>query len=315
MTMAVTLAGCSEGTDALQTPDTAAATANNGLISQKNFSMVFSELQPAFLDIETGLFTEVTSDVTIRIGDNNNQLITGPKTVFFQTEWGLIEPSCETDTDGSCTVTWRSGNTFDMPINYKNTITAYSSNGQESFLDLDGNGRYNDGDTFTDLDEPYVDNNESGVFDAGDKIIDTINGVDLTGTNALHDLPDGKYNGPNCSHSTDCSPVLSVSTVWTDGFMQVTGANLYTVGGTVSGLAGTMTIQNNGRDDLIVDANGSFTFATSGNPGDFYSVTISAQPATRTCTVTDNATGLIGRNQDGSILIGGNITNIVIVCI
>ena len=37
----------------------------------------------------------------------------------------------------------------------------------------------------------------------------------------------------------------------------------FTVGGTVSGLSGTVVLQDNGGDDLSVTANGSFTFATT----------------------------------------------------
>ncbi len=37
----------------------------------------------------------------------------------------------------------------------------------------------------------------------------------------------------------------------------------YTVGGTVSGLTGTVTIQNNSSDNLAISSDGSFTFATT----------------------------------------------------
>ncbi|MGB5264992.1 MAG: hypothetical protein WBN30_00275, partial [Polyangiales bacterium] len=36
----------------------------------------------------------------------------------------------------------------------------------------------------------------------------------------------------------------------------------YSIGGTVSGLDGTVVLLNNGADDLSVSANGAFTFAT-----------------------------------------------------
>ena len=39
-------------------------------------------------------------------------------------------------------------------------------------------------------------------------------------------------------------------------------ANTYTVGGTISGLSGTGVLEDNGRDDLSISANGLFTFAT-----------------------------------------------------
>ncbi|MCS6972224.1 MAG: hypothetical protein NZL89_04295, partial [Leptospiraceae bacterium] len=41
------------------------------------------------------------------------------------------------------------------------------------------------------------------------------------------------------------------------------GEPLYTVGGTVTGLSGTLVLQNNGGDDLILTADGNFTFATA----------------------------------------------------
>ena len=40
-------------------------------------------------------------------------------------------------------------------------------------------------------------------------------------------------------------------------------AAAYSVGGSASGLSGTVVLQDNGGDDLSVSANGSFTFATS----------------------------------------------------
>ena len=52
----------------------------------------------------------------------------------------------------------------------------------------------------------------------------------------------------------------------------------YSVGGTVSGLSGTVVLQDNGGDDLSVSANGSFTFATKLADGSAYSVTVQDQP-------------------------------------
>src|SRR5271155_458085 len=64
----------------------------------------------------------------------------------------------------------------------------------------------------------------------------------------------------------------------------------YTIGGTVSGLAAgeTVTLQDNGKDNLPVNANGSFTFATSIASGGTYAVTVFAAPTNpaQTCVVT-----------------------------
>ncbi len=80
--------------------------------------------------------------------------------------------------------------------------------------------------------------------------------------------------------------------------------NTYTVGGTVSGLSGTVTLQNNGTNSTPISSNGSFTFSTPIAEGSTYSVTVSTQPATQTCTVS-NGSGTMG---------GANVTNVTVTC-
>jgi len=79
----------------------------------------------------------------------------------------------------------------------------------------------------------------------------------------------------------------------------------FSVGGTVSGLTGTVTLQNNGADDLAVAGNGSFTFATAIVNGGAYDVTVSGQPAGQTCSVG---------NGNGTIA-GANVTNVTVTCV
>ena len=70
-------------------------------------------------------------------------------------------------------------------------------------------------------------------------------------------------------------------------------AAVYSVGGTVSGLSGTVVLQDNGGDDLSVSANGSFTFATSLAGGAGYSVTVETNPSGQSCLVS-NGSGTVG---------------------
>ncbi|MEZ5457780.1 MAG: hypothetical protein R3E65_00215 [Steroidobacteraceae bacterium] len=80
----------------------------------------------------------------------------------------------------------------------------------------------------------------------------------------------------------------------------------YTLGGTVSRLAGSeLVLQNNGGSNLTVSANGSFSFAGSVNAGTAYSVTVQTQPSnpTQTCTVAN-----------GSGTANANVTNISVTC-
>jgi hypothetical protein len=79
--------------------------------------------------------------------------------------------------------------------------------------------------------------------------------------------------------------------------------NSYTIGGSVSGLSGTLVLQNNGADDLSVTG-GSFTFATRIADGEAYDV-----------TVKDNPTGQICRiDNDAGAVAGGNVTNVAVTC-
>ncbi len=81
-------------------------------------------------------------------------------------------------------------------------------------------------------------------------------------------------------------------------------ANTATVGGTVSGLIGTVVLQDNGGDSLTISANGGFTFATLVATGSPYSVTVLTQPTRQTCTVANGA----------GTMAGTNITNVTVSC-
>jgi hypothetical protein len=60
-----------------------------------------------------------------------------------------------------------------------------------------------------------------------------------------------------------------------------------TIGGSISGLVGTVVLQNNGSDKLSLSANGTFTFATAVASGQSYAVTVLTQPSGPDCSVTD----------------------------
>src|ERR1700729_969312 len=63
----------------------------------------------------------------------------------------------------------------------------------------------------------------------------------------------------------------------------------YSVGGTVSGLSGTVVLQDNGGDNVSVSANGSFTFPTSLASGAGYNVTVKSYPSGQTCTLANGS--------------------------
>src|SRR5437867_2990156 len=80
--------------------------------------------------------------------------------------------------------------------------------------------------------------------------------------------------------------------------------NTFTVGGTISGLSGTVVLRNNGGNDLTVSADGSFTFSAPVAQGSPYAVTVLTQPAGQSCSVA-NGTGTLA---------GANVTNVTVTC-
>ena len=104
----------------------------------------------------------------------------------------------------------------------------------------------------------------------------------------------------------------------TNGSGTIAGANVtnvavacvtktFTVGGAVSGLAGSgLQLHNNAGDTLNVTQNGSFTFATALASGAGYAISITANPTSpiQQCALT-NGSGTVG---------GSNVTNAAIAC-
>ncbi len=82
----------------------------------------------------------------------------------------------------------------------------------------------------------------------------------------------------------------------------------FTVGGTLTGFAGNVVLQNNGGDDLLITSNGPFTFPTALSDGSAYNVTVASEPEGSDCIIL-NGSGVINRSNvtDVSVDCGSNI--------
>lgn len=78
----------------------------------------------------------------------------------------------------------------------------------------------------------------------------------------------------------------------------------YSVGGTVSGLSGTLQLALNGASPATLTANGAFAFAVPVADGLGYAVTVLAQPAGQACTVA----------QGSGTVMGGNVASVTVTC-
>lgn len=221
---------------------------STGLADQNSFSLSRSAFNVHALNFDGN---EV--DVTVFLADHFNNPVPDGTAVNFIAEGGSIEPSCVTK-NGRCDVIWRSQNprpftaesyansilakcdggrpcpfgiinndlSIDRPLGGRATITAYAV-GQESFSDLNGNGRFDLGEFYSayDLSEAFTDHNEDGVYggkscaDASDPCNPANSQgdefeefIDFNG-NGTFDAPNGLYNGLLCREEDAAAGICS----------------------------------------------------------------------------------------------------------
>jgi len=170
-------------------------------VNNKNFFMLANPVNLAaiVIDATTGAttFTEKTAVITVHVGDRDGFFIGDNITVHFAVEWGFLSDSSCVTTDGSCSVTFTTGDPSNMPPDAQPTITAYTQ-GEEEFPDPNNNNALDNGETFVDTDTPFIDIDDgtighNGVYDAG---VDQPVGV------RPHQDPDGQFSGENCNDTT-----------------------------------------------------------------------------------------------------------------
>ncbi len=223
------------GTIATPVRVTASVNLSDPLIATQSSLMVVSTgipdqdsftLTADIYNIEGFRIVGTESIITARLADGFNNLAPDGTAVSFTAEGGAIEPSCITE-NGACSVIFSSQNP--RPFDNRVTILAHAV-GEESFLDLNGNGRFDQGvvegldldaevNAFAgndisgnpfDLPEAFVDKNENGTRDADEEFFDFVD--PNFGTPLTYDTADGLYNGSLCSETPhpDCGVQKSI---------------------------------------------------------------------------------------------------------
>ncbi|MGI2145723.1 hypothetical protein [Shewanella frigidimarina] len=214
---------------------------STGIPDQDSFS-----LSAELLNAEGWNVDGTVVKVTARMADAFNNPVPDGTTVSFTTEGGSIEDACQT-VDGACSVSWISqlprpegqtllngagqmyrnpnaelaydstldiyGNFYGQKYGGRATVTA-TAIGEESFPDLNGNGRFDaseaaeflsgtdvTGQPF-DLNDAYNDYNEDGLFNpqqTGGQSGGSLEELIDFNSNGIFDVKDGKYNGVLCS--------------------------------------------------------------------------------------------------------------------
>lgn len=146
------------------------------------------------LNIEGWGFDNVTTEITVLLADRFNNPVPDDTAVTFTTEGGAIEASCLT-VAGQCSVTFRSQ--APRPGDGRVTILA-TAIGEESFIDSNGDGLYNAGESFVDLPEAFLDKNESDTREAFEPFKDF-------SRDGVYTPADGQFNGlcePGCTNNS-----------------------------------------------------------------------------------------------------------------
>lgn len=183
---------------------------STGLPVQSAFSLSSTNLRPQAWNHD-GI--EVT--ITARLADRFNNPIQDGTNINFTTELGSIDSTCTTaNNEGACSVVWRSqsprgtsGATNIGSTSNQGRVTILAHvEGEESFIDADGNGVYSTDDgnlasnAFIDLSEPFVDWDEDGLRDSTG-LAEPFKDFSNFGN---FDAGDGAYNGVVCTHSSEC---------------------------------------------------------------------------------------------------------------
>lgn len=182
---------------------------STGVSDQNSMSLSAETLNPEGLGIDG---TEV--EITVHAADHFNNPVPDGSAVYFTTEGGQIQSQCQID-DGACTVVWTSSNPRpweDLLPGGSGRVTILASMlGEESFVDANGNGVLDLGDTpFADMPEAYRDDNEDGIRDPV-----TEEFVDFNNNNEYDDSDvDPNYNGALCC---DAAAVSNASDAVTAG--------------------------------------------------------------------------------------------------
>lgn len=195
---------------------------STGLADDNSFSLSISDCNPAGAwDTDNVLVS-----VNVLAADHFNNPVPDGTAISFTTEGGAIDGSCLTS-GGACSVTWRSQ--APRPSDARVTILA-TAIGNESFLDANSNGGYDDGDPlfdtiYSDLPEAWRDDNEDGAFNAGSEEF-----VDFN-LDGVYTAADGGYTGVLCNHSTDCATATSLHVRQTGIIGMASNANIISVDG------------------------------------------------------------------------------------
>ncbi|HTZ84752.1 MAG TPA: hypothetical protein VMB66_16245, partial [Candidatus Acidoferrales bacterium] len=113
--------------------------------------------------------------------------------------------------------------------------------------------------------------------------------------------------GQTCTLSSNASGTISSNVTVT-----ATCVSNYSITVSVTGLTGTLVMQDDKADTLTFTTNNEQTFASSYASGSSYMVSVKTQPSGQTCTLSSNASGTITSNITVTATCSSNVVNYTI---
>jgi len=247
-------------------------------------------LSMACVNIEGWSRDGETTDVTVRMSDRYNNPVPDGTAVTLNTEGGQIGGSCQTVTTpsngaGVCTVTFVSQDPRDNGAGDGRVSILAFAIGEESFIDANADGIFNNADTPIEIGEPFRDDNENGIAEpaAGEFFADfNSNGIwdDATQPDYVN------FNGLLCDSMTalcSANETLFVS----DQGVVVMSAGAATI---TDNVGGSITLAVPGGEGVA-----SFTLTIGDNKGN--STTPQPMAAGTTVDVTTSNGSMIGTDS------------------
>lgn len=131
---------------------------NAGLPTQNAFSFAASAYNP------DGWSRDGTeSDIRVQLNDRFANPVPDGTVISFVAEGASVIPAKCSTVNGVCTIKFVTSNY--RPADGRVTVLAYAQ-GEESFVDADGDQKYTAGEGFADLGPVFVDSNENGTMDS-----------------------------------------------------------------------------------------------------------------------------------------------------
>lgn len=157
-------------------------------------------LSASSLNIEGWSYDGTKTSLTMRLADHFNNPVPDGTAISFVAEGGSIQSGCTT-VAGACSVELTSQNP--RPSNGRVTVLAYAI-GEESFTDLNGNGKADTGE-YANTGEAFSDGNENTLRDTDEPYIE------FNGNNQYDNAAaDSNYSGVLCNSACSAQKSLHV---------------------------------------------------------------------------------------------------------